>query len=87
MNGWINKINIMASWIKHNDVIINLSNVFFYEKKTFERRLDGGKTKTVYSIQFDSIGNNYASLEFDSEEEREGCMSKLEVKTGPETLI
>jgi hypothetical protein len=77
----------MASWIKHNDVIINLSNVFFYEKKTFERRLDGGKTKTVYSIQFDSIGNNYTSLEFDSEEEREGCMSKLGVKTGPETLI
>jgi len=77
----------MASWIKHNDVIINLSNVFFYEKKTFERRLDGGKTKTVYSIQFDSIGNNYTSLEFDSEEERESGMSKLQDTNGPETLI
>jgi hypothetical protein len=77
----------MVSWIKHNDVIINLSNVFFYEKKTFERRLDGGKTKTVYSIQFDSIGNNYTSLEFDSEEERERGMSKLQDTNGPETLI
>lgn len=87
MNGWIIKINIMASWIKHNDIIINLSNVFFYEKKTFQRRLDGGKTKTVYSIQFDSTGNNYISLEFDSEGEREGCMSKLQDRNGPETLV
>jgi hypothetical protein len=77
----------MASWIKHNDTIINLSNVFFFEKKTFERRLDNGKSKIIYRIQFDSIGDNYTSLEFDSEGERDKYMSKLQDKTGPETLI
>jgi hypothetical protein len=61
----------MDKVIKYKDAVINLNNVFFYRKHTFDRLYDDQSSSVVYSIEFHSTGKNRCSIEFETEQERD----------------
>jgi hypothetical protein len=64
--------------IRYNDSVINLENVFFYRKNTFNRIYDDKSTSIIYSIEFYSTGENRCSIEFETEKERDDFFTGIE---------
>ena len=68
----------MENVIKYKDSVINLKNVFFYRKNTFDRLYSDQSSSVIYSIEFHSIGKNYCSIEFETEKERDSFFEEIE---------
>ena len=81
----------MRNIIKYKDAVINLDNVFFYRKYTFDRLYDDQTSSVIYSIEFHSTGKNRCSIEFETESERDTFFDGIEyyfsVVFHSETLI